>query len=139
MPNGLTCPLVKLFDMRSISTKAKRVARDQMNLGAIGGFDMRLIVETMTGIKPTIGSLSNGIDHAVSVARRIERPEQHFAIITLAIAIGILQVHDVRNAEADDAVGDWQDTIGMFSPSANVLTVSNEPLPSWSLSTLIES
>ncbi len=68
-------PSGELFDARAIGSKSKRIARYQMDLRTIGGFHMRLVIEAMAGINPTIGAPANGIDHAVRIASCIEWSE----------------------------------------------------------------
>ena len=94
----------KLFYARSIFFKAKCVARYQMNTRTILGRDLRLIAEPVTGIDPTISAITQGVDHAVCITTRIERPQHNLTLIALPIAVGIAKVPKIRNAEAETTI-----------------------------------
>ena len=92
-----------LFDVRAVVAETESVAGGEFDVAAVGCGYVRLIVEAMASVDPTVGTASQAVDHAVSVARRIEWTEQFDALVSFVVAVVIAQKNNVGNVEADHA------------------------------------
>ena len=62
------------------------------------------VVEAVRGIHPAVEAEAEAAAHAVSVFLVAERAEEHLALVAFAVAIGVGEVPDVRDAPGDAAV-----------------------------------
>src|SRR4051794_17088457 len=69
----------------------------------VAAFDAAVVVEAVAGIDPTIPAATKTVDHAVCIAAGVERAVENRPLVADAVAIGIFEMPDIRNAVGDAA------------------------------------
>src|SRR5438105_2027649 len=92
-----------MLNAAAVELEAKNIARLHVNFVAVRAFHAAVIIKSVARIDPAIPAAAETVDHAVSVAAGVERPIEDRPLVADAVAIGILEMPDVRNAVRDAA------------------------------------
>lgn len=92
------------FDSRTVGFESKDVAAGEFDCVTIGTLEFGDVIEAVASIDPTVVTITQGIDHAVSIAGSIEGTEDDLAMVTDSIAVGIAKEIDVGDGKGDHSV-----------------------------------
>src|SRR5437763_12286809 len=102
-PERIHLPVGKMLDAAAVELEAKSVARLHMDFIPVAAFHAAVIVEAMARIDPAIPAAAKTIDHAMRIAAGIKRAIENRSLVTDAVAVGVFEMPDVRNAVSDAA------------------------------------
>ena len=86
----------------AVGLEAEGVARLHVDFVAVRALARGdVVVEAVAGIDPAVEAAAKGVVHAVRVAGVVERAVEDCPLVADAVAVGVLEVPDVRNAEGD--------------------------------------
>src|SRR5205085_5117949 len=77
------------------------IAAGHENFVSIGARDARTVIVAVGGVNPSVEAATKRSLVAVRVASEIKRAEEFFLFVSDAIAIGVLEEPDVRDAPGD--------------------------------------
>ena len=90
-------PCVAL-DARAVEPDAIRVAALDFQLAAIASAQRALVVEAVRAVEPAVRAATERREVAVRVALPAERAVEHFTFVCLAVAVGVFEQPDIRDA-----------------------------------------
>ena len=136
-PPGVARPFANRFEVARPRMNAKHGAGEVVVLRPRCSTSLR-IEDPVQSVEPAIGAPRQRIRQLVRVGPA-EAGDDHFRLVRLAVAVGVLHEQDVgRVGDPYAAVSD-SDPDGMFSPSAKTVNLSALPSPSVSSRILTRS
>ena len=93
----------EVLDAAAVELEAEDVARLHVDFVAVGALHAAVVVEAVAGIDPAVAAAAEGVDHAVRVAAGVERAVEDGPLVADAVAVGVFEMPDVRNAVGDAA------------------------------------
>ena len=90
-----------VFDARAVEAHSVSVAGIEIHLVAVAAFHMRIVVESMRGVKPAVKAPPERGLIAVGVTGVIERAVEHLALVCFAIAVCIFHEPNIWDGPSD--------------------------------------
>ena len=97
-------PEGELLNARTVRLQSVRVAGIHRDAQAVCGSDGCVVVEAVREVQPAVEPASKRRVHAVRVPLVPKRPVQFLALVGPAVAVGVAQKPDVRDAPGDHAI-----------------------------------
>ena len=98
---GVHLPVGVLLDARAVEADAVGVAGVEVHVAAISRGDVGVVVVAVRGVEPSVEAAPERCLVAVRVAGVVEGAVEHRPFVGFAVAVGVLQEPDVRDAPDD--------------------------------------